>query len=195
MKISVEVEIPGWLRKLTSVVGPASAIAVAGAVFATPTVKHWNTGDPLTATDLNNLSVLTVGSVKYSVGPTHFCGIGASTTTGAMAFNGKTGFAAAKAICEASSACGLSATAHMCDASEIVRSKQVGDTVPAGWYSSQTSALNNNLGGNFITNDCVDWSSAGNSNTGPFVAQILGAGPLTASFAACSGTANVLCCD
>jgi hypothetical protein len=190
MKIKVvviDVATPAWLRRAVSVALPALGVLASGIVLAEP--KQWTSGEPLTATDLNHLDVLEVNGVKYSVGATHYCGIGPSPTTGHISFNGKTGYAGAKAMCEAAANCGP--TAHMCDSNEIIRSAQVGDPLPSSaWYSvAVVAGAPPPLSG--TVDDCKGWSSSISSDSGPIVQDASGKpGQRT-----CDLTANVACCD
>jgi len=187
--VVVDLETPAWLRKTLAVAAPLVGILASGVVFASP--KQWTTGQALTAQDLNALSVVTKGATQYSVGATHFCGTGPSTTTGKFSYNGLTGYAAAKAMCEASSGCGMSKTAHMCDAPELVRSYQLGDQFggAGGWFSlGAMIPLNGSLFNG--VNDCAGWvdNSANNYGGTSYGASA----PL---FSTCNSPQVVFCCD
>jgi hypothetical protein len=178
----IDCETPRWLRKTIACAVPlAVVLGAATLVLATP--QQWTAGQTLQAIDLNKLSVVTNGSSKYSVGATAYCGTGPTNTTGAISYNGKTGYAGAKAMCEASSACGNSATAHMCTSDELVRSAQLGMT-PVGWYSSGYDVTN--VAG-YHENDCGGWTS-----NGSYEAAAWGPNP---GFDLCGHSNPVLCCD
>jgi hypothetical protein len=183
--VVIDFEPPAWLRKLTAIGAPVLGILVSGTVLATP--KQWATGDALSAADLNALNVLTVNGVKYSVGPTHYCGIGPIQTTGAFSFNGKSSYAAAKAMCEASTGCSTSPTAHMCSGEEIGRSEALGDAVPNGWYFTYAAAA---MFSTSIVRECLAWTESLSGESGAW----LGANG-SALEAPCDSMQNVLCCD
>ncbi len=182
LKIEVDVELPAWAKKALRVGIPIAAISISGAVFATP--KQWTTGDPLTASDLNNLTVLTANGVKYSIGATHYCGMGPVFTSGNFNFSTKTGFAAAKAMCESSCS---DSTAHMCSAEELARSQQLRTVAGAGWYTTRDIAAGSTAGTEL--NDCKDWTSAGSTDLG------MNFNSTMALSTTCNITTKVLCCD
>ncbi len=184
--VVVDIETPAWLKKTLRVAAPIAAIAVSGVVIATP--KKWNTGDPLTAVDLNHLTVMTAKCVAYSIGATHYCGVGPVATNGQFSYNGKTSYAAGKAMCEASAGCGMSATAHMCSSEELSRSFALGDAVGLGWY---TSFAEGPLSGGAV-DDCVGWTGSDSADAGPASGLLSGLYP---AHGACSSMFKVVCCD
>jgi len=184
--VVIDFEAPRWLRRTFAVAAPAVAILATGVVLASPP-KQWATNDPLTATDLNALNVISVNGVKYSVGATHYCGTGPSMTDGLFSFQGKTGYPAAKAMCQQSLGCNSSPTAHMCDSVEITRSMQLGDAVPNNaWYSVPLQAT---IPGSFITDDCTGWAYNVSGDYGPV---LLASHPAEGN---CSVARPVSCCD
>jgi hypothetical protein len=187
--VVVEFEPPSWLRRAFAICAPIAGVLATGAVLAAP--KQWSNGQALTAADLNALTVITKGSTQYSVGATHFCGTSPSTTNGKFSYNGLTGYAAAKAMCEGSSGCGMSKTAHMCDASEMVRSYQLGDSFSgaSGWFSIGAIVPLNNSQFNGI-NDCSGWNDNSTNNSGE---TSYGSG--STLYSNCSSPQLVLCCD
>ena len=195
LNLTIDLEVPEWVKKTLRIVVPVAAVAVAGAVIAAP--KQWTPGEPLKSLDLNGLSVLTNGTTRFSVGPTLYCGTSPSPTTGAITFNGKNGYAGAKAMCEASAGCGMSPTAHMCDASEIQRSMQVGlSNIPTGWYSSAFYSYYPGTTASSL--DCFGWGSATNQYQGPVWSSTPEPGQGTQPWpdiGGCNTMNPVLCCD
>jgi hypothetical protein len=187
----IELRVPVALRRAVGYGLPALAILITGVVLASP--KQWASGEPLTASDLNALTVITKGTTQYSVGATHYCGIGPVATNGDFAYNGTTGYAAAKAMCAASTECGMSPSAHMCDASEIVRSKALGDQLEHGWYSGGLSYTDDSFGTTVKVRDCGDWTSSDSSSYAPALGGLTGAAAL--SISNCGASNQVLCCD
>jgi hypothetical protein len=200
MKIKVYVidfETPRWMRRVVAFVAPF--VLVAGAVtvvVAAP--QQWKTNDPLTAADLNKLSVF-VGptGARYSVGATKFCGVSTSPSTGAFTFTSAAGplkgYLAAKASCEASAQCGTSSTAHMCSSEELTRSSQAGVVVASGWYTPGVGSYVNQGGVEFVLQDCLGWSSLDPAKLGSIWST---SGPQgTPTWDRCSVSYPILCCD
>ena len=125
-----------------AVVGSFAAARAAGVTALDPSA-------PVTAAQVNaNFAAATTAQYNgdtYSVGPTLFCGATPPTTP----FVG--GYHAAKLLCE--SACG-NRPAHVCTISEVVRSAQLGMSMPEGWTAGSDG-----------TGDCMGW--AGNSRILP----------------------------
>jgi hypothetical protein len=190
--IVLDFETPKWLRKAIAYGAPiVGVLAVAGIALAAP--HHWSTNDPLTATDLNGLNVLTNGSTQYSIGATKYCGQSQDPTAGKFFLGGQTGYAASKALCQAATACGSSSTAHMCASEEIVRSRSLGISVPMGWYSTGTLSLPPmGIGTGYTVDDCKGWTTSAAGND-------LGATWSTGSdfpgAQFCNNMFPVLCCD
>jgi hypothetical protein len=205
MKIRVYVvdfESPRWLRRVLSfVAAPLLVAALVTIVAAAP--QQWKTNDPLTAGDLNKLSVVTTAAgTRYSVGATKYCGLSASVTTGAFAYMQGTlqltGYAAAKANCEASVGCASSPTAHMCSSEELIRSTQLG-IVPteSGWMAGGIGSVVNGSSG-MESNDCDGWIQGTAAQDGaiwflPSTPPIPPQGK--PAFSACNSAIRVLCCD
>jgi hypothetical protein len=188
--IRINIDLAPWQKRLIRmgvVTGSFIAAIGIGIVLASP--QQWTTGQPLTATDINKLAVISNGTTQQSVGATQYCGTSAPTN-GAISFNGLTGYAAAKAMCQASTGCGSSATAHMCSPEEVTRTLQLGASVGnGGWYTAgmyvpvPTESAS--------VSDCSGWTSNTTATLGPTVAGT----PPTPSFENCSNMANILCCD
>jgi hypothetical protein len=125
--------------------------------------------------------ILTKNGRQYSLDAT-YCG---STTATIGTFNSGThqGYLAAKDLCESVADCNQSPSAHMCTSEEIVRSMQVADVVPWGWYSTGTRA---SLAVAPI-DDCHSWSDNG-TGAGAWWAGFAGSEP-------CSVPEPILCCD
>jgi hypothetical protein len=188
--ILLDFETPKWLRKTIAYGAPLVGILVMGGIaLATP--HTWKMNDQLKSTDLNGLNQATNGTESSSVGATLYCGVSTAKTTGAFSINGLTGYPAAKALCAASTKCGPSTTAHMCDAAELSRSAQLGVTIPTGWYT--TGVVVPQASPNPLINDCNGWTSATNTfGGGTWVAMGTGTIP---SGDVCSNPYSVLCCD
>lgn len=185
MKIKVYVidfETPRWVRKTLAYVVPAIVVlGVAAVVIAAPV--QWGASETLTQAKMNAITVVTNGSVSYSVGATKYCGTGPSPTTGAISYNTLTGYAGAKAMCQASTGCGPSLTAHMCTSDEILRSRMVGISVPtSAWYATGVGVP---VSGGQIY-DCAAYTSAA-----AFGASWAG----DPDYAACTTSQPILCCD
>lgn len=190
MKIKIIVldfETPKWLRKAIAYGAPiVGVLVVAGIALAAP--HQWKTNDPLAATDLNGLNVLTNGSTHYSVGATSFCGLSATQTNGNIIGASTPGYGGAKAMCEASPGCKMSPSAHMCTSEELVRSRALGITLSNGWYSTGTwvNATNMNV------DECDGWT---NSTATNLFGAYWGTGPDRPGADFCSSMHFVLCCD
>lgn len=101
---------------------------------------------------------------QYSLAAT-YCGVTAPTN-GQFVDGANTGNVAGKSLCE--KACANSATAHMCTTPEVQRFLATGGVFPgtgpiAGWYSSGTWGFD----GTKTVVDCVGWTDATNTDTGP----------------------------
>jgi hypothetical protein len=194
--IRINIDLAPWQKRLIRagvVTGAVIAALGIGIALATPHV--WKTSDPLNATDLNGLNVVTVGTVSYSVGATKFCGESPTSTTGSFSYNSGalTGYQAAKAICQTSTGCNASATAHMCSAEEMVRSSQLGVTVPGqGWYSTGTYATQ---GAGPVVDDCYGWTAAAAGDDGAIWSPGAPSGAGDATILSCATTTPILCCD
>lgn len=192
------------------IVGSALIIlGTAAAVFAVPVT--FQAGTLLKSADLNKdfsdldtrvtaATVVTVGSKSYSLGavfkkatqPIHTGNLG--------------GYAGAKSICEAAVG---TPTAHMCTGEELVRSAQLGISVPAGggWYSSAGDAIDGTSPGQTQPNrhddDCQGWtdnSTVNNGTTvgtsdGPTWIKNTGVPQGRPFHGDCSTSNAVLCCD
>jgi hypothetical protein len=187
--VLIDFETPKWLRKTIAYGAPVIGVLIVGGLaLAAP--HQWNTNDPLKASDLNGLNVATVGTVRYSVGATKFCGAAMTPTSGAFFDSGNTGYPASKSLCEKTSACNSSPTAHMCTGEELVRSHSLGITgIPIGWYSSGVFGLSSM----HQINDCQGWTvstTAPNSDGATWGVSSPGPGSQS-----CSTPQPILCCD
>jgi hypothetical protein len=191
IEIKINIDLSPRQKKImrAAVVGGVviGALGIGIAIAAPP--HAFMTSETLTATNLNSLNVATNGSVSYSVGATTYCGTGPTSTTGAISYNGAIGYPGAKAMCQASSGCSNSPTAHMCSAEEMVRSSQLGISLPAGfgWYASGVGV---SIGSNEDV-DCAGWNSAATATYGP---GYIGS-PLESGWTTCNTMNPVLCCD
>ncbi len=108
-----------------------------------------------------------------------YCGSTAATT------GNLGGYAAGRSLCQ--TACGNQA-AHMCTMHEISISMQLGETIPAGWYS--VYARINGSGENLL--DCQGWMSNSATERGP---SPPGGSPHQPSLLNCNTSVPVLCCS
>jgi hypothetical protein len=124
-----------------------------------------------------------------------FCGTTADATTGALSDgNGNTGYKAAKKLCEAASACGPNALAHMCTWHEIAISAQLG-LVPLSpatgyWYSAGGGSVYPSP----VTylNDCGGWIHSETTYMGSTLSS--DSGSVGFSWANCNGQLKIACC-
>ena len=122
------------------------------------------------------LSVITRNNKQFSLAAV-YCGSSVPLTGNVG------GYAGAKALCEAT--CAASPSAHLCDAAEVVRTAQLGVTIPApGWYATGVYSAP----GTSPMTDCDGFTSAGASVLGPLGAAVPGSD-------ACSVAHPLLCCD
>jgi hypothetical protein len=119
--------------------------------------------------------IVRYGADEISVGGI-YCG-STMALTGAMG-----GYSGTKSLCE--TACGDSA-AHMCGAADVVRSAELGISVPAGWFASGEYGSHSSLG---PFTDCDGWTTTSAS----ILAQRWdGSRPTSGQ---CSTSATALCC-
>lgn len=176
------------LIKAGLVVGAVIGGLGVGLAVAAP--HQWKASDPLTASDLNSIAVATgPDGGRYSGGATKYCGIGATSTNGAPSYGGKAGYPATKALCEASTACGNSATAHMCSTEEVIRSASMGINMPSGWYSVGVYVVQSSYPD--LYRDCTGWTSLQSTALG----TVWGNSPDAPTNQSCNVVAPVLCCD
>jgi hypothetical protein len=184
----IDFETPRWVRKgLAYGVPLIVVLGVAAVVVAAPV--QWSTSETLTATKMNAITVITTDAgVSYSVGATTYCGTGPTSTVGGISYNG-TGYAGAKALCQASTACGSDPSAHMCTSEEIIRSSQLGISVPAGWYSTSIwGVAGSPLSAATNYGDCNGWSVSDSGHFGSFWSPNPDTRP-------CSDSEPILCCN
>jgi hypothetical protein len=156
--VTVELEIPAEVKRLALRAGVALAILFGGGAVAWAAgLVTWSSGQTLTASDLNNnfsyvqahpiLMVADGGSYSLSA---IFCGQTLPNNTGDLG-----GYASASQVCQTK--CGPAA--HMCTTEEMVRSAQLGISVPnAGWYASGVQ-LTGSAGNPVPTTDCQGFTS------------------------------------
>jgi hypothetical protein len=109
-------------------------------------------------------------------------------TQGAIQYGGESGYPAAKAACEV--AVGNSPTAHMCTAEELVRSAQLGISVPTGvWYSGGVAATRSD---DYVVWDCNRWTSLETPCSA--ASHCLGY-TWGQAYQGCSSALPVACCD
>src|SRR5262249_54610814 len=125
---------------------------------------------------------------QYSVGATKYCGGSSGSTNGLITTGGAVpdGYQSAKLLCQSAPGCGMSATAHMCSAEEMVRSAQLGISPSGpGWYSAGDSdAPQFN-----VPRECFGWTSNDSRVLGT-VWDVTFPNPFPCSFAF-----PILCCD
>jgi hypothetical protein len=183
MEIRILVDAPkGWKRRVLMFVVTPLAIVATTAIVARATVQNVDTtwiqdGGPVSATSLTTdfatvnsnfgdlqgqvttlqgqaaKPVVTINGKQWSVGAA-LCGQTAATQgliTG--------GYAGAKSLCQ--SACGGSASAHMCTTEELVRSVQAGMNITTNmWCAGGVYASPITLQGVTSTlSDCAGWTS------------------------------------
>lgn len=210
MKIVIDLELTPVQKKIVRLaVVSGVVIAALGIGLAVAAPHQWTSGDPLKATDLNGLNVVTftsdAGTTTYSVGATKFCGVGPATTTGAASYKGATGAAAMKKMCQDSVGCGSSATAHLCTSEELARSSAAPNTISftstTAWYTTGTYVIADPSTSLFLQ-DCEGWTYAGSDRAGASWNNPTTVGSAGQSVpngfpggAACSDALQVLCCD
>jgi hypothetical protein len=183
MKIEIELK-RGTARRMGLVASTVAVLGVAAAVYANQV--HFSSGQTLTAADLNsNFDELYAAAAKptitkngksISIGGT-YCGASAGPYNGAEVG----GYTGAKAKCETKCA---SATAHICDGAEMVRSEQLGLALPNGaWLASFTSSI--------TPVDCVSWTN-GQLNA---VGMVWNQSPPQFLAVNCDATHPIACCD
>jgi len=212
----VDFETPRWVRRVVAYVAPAVLVLGVAAIALAGNLVTWTDGQPLKSADLNNnftylegqitalqtaqaaaQAVLTQATADggYSLGAT-FCGATAAT---AGSFSGPgtlTGYASAKASCQAVPGCS-STGAHMCAPDEIVRTRQRGIPVTAtaadndGWMAGGT--YNYYSPGASSTTDCNGWTSSSGSSLGP--SWVLNAGANAPTIDWCNNAQPILCCN
>jgi len=207
MKLKVYVidfETPRWVRRLVAYVAPVVLVLGVAAIALAGNLVTWTDGQPLKAADLNSnfaslqsqINALQAFQVQatadggYSLGAT-FCGVTAAT---AGSFSGPgtlTGYASAKAQCQAVSTCSPTA-AHMCTSDEVVRTRQRGEAItysPAGyaWYASGVYATYAGDG----QYDCGGWSEIGSTSFGSAWSTVT----VSPNNDVCSNSHPILCCN
>lgn len=197
--VIVDLELSRLERRIMAAIAISVLVLAGGALAYAAVPRSWNSGDTLTAMDLNanfasldirvtaieTKSIETRNGKKYSLGAT-FCGTTAAT-------NGQItgGYAGAKSLCEALAACGNSLSAHMCTGDEIVRSMAVGISPPTAvsWYSTGAYLQLSTTSGD----DCIGWTDVGsNGAVGPTWGNGTGG---NIAFRPCSNLLPVSCCD
>lgn len=197
MGIDIQIRIdltPRQKKVMRGAVVTGVVIGALGVGLAIAAPHQWSTNDPLKASDLNGLNVATYtsdgGTTQQSVGTTKFCGLSATTTTGAISYSGLQSYAAAKKMCEVAPGC--SATAHMCTGEEIVRSGSLGIPAPAScaWYAGSYRADSSIA----VINDCAGYTFGGSAaNSGP--AACPNGSAWNWSYSGCNASMLVACCD
>jgi hypothetical protein len=121
-----------------------------------------------------------------------YCGMTASVTGNLAPLSTGTGYAAAKALCQAVSGC--SASAHVCTTEEMVRHASTGGTFTSNvWYVSGILSWTWNPApaNNFAMNDCIGFSSAATTGYGAMWLMSTNA----PNFAVCNVSNPLACCD
>lgn len=218
MTINVEVSATST-RRLLILMTTAFGLATTSVAFAALT--SFQDGDQLEAGKLNGnfteleakivvleekseRPTITVVGGKYSLGAV-YRGATDQTTKGKIVAKTKTGYEAAKVLCEDRL---LSSSAHMCTSEELVRSRQLGiKLLVEGWYSSggfgedvTSGAVTYGDGKTVYVADCEGWAVDTSDYSGQAlrINQKTGVGatiPLVPSIGSCSGDRPVLCCD
>lgn len=183
MKIEIELK-PGSARRIGVVAATCAVLGAAAAVYANQI--HFSSGEALTAAALNgNFDELYAATAKPAITKNgksisiagSYCGASATAYTGAEV----AGYTGAKAKCETTCA---SATAHLCDAAEITRSRQLGLTLPDGaWVAAFTSSN--------TPADCVSWTNGAVNGSG----LVLNQSPPILTTVDCNTSHTLACCD
>ena len=154
------------LTRLALVVGVPLATLVGARLdaLAAVSLKTWNSGDTLTAADLNAnfeaLRVSTANSKSYSLNGL-YCGTTVTTHDGALTGQPTNGYARVKLLCEGK--CGT-ATAHACMPEELLRSTSIGLTIVDGWYN--TGLYTDYYAGPGGRSDCDGWTTTSTTRVG-----------------------------
>ena len=183
MKIEIELK-PESARRIGVVAATCAVLGLAAAVYASQT--HFTSGQLLTAAALNGnfdelyaaaaKPTITKNSKSISIGGS-YCGASVATYDGSEVG----GYTGAKAKCETTCA---STTAHMCDAAEITRSRQLGLTLPDGaWVAAFT--------GSNTPPDCISWTSGLANGVG----MVVNLSPPILLTVDCTTTHALACCD
>jgi hypothetical protein len=186
MAMKIEIELtPGTARRIGRVAVTLAILGIGAAVYASQT--HFSSGQALTAASLNNnfdelyaaaaKPTITRGGKSISVGGA-FCGASSPVIGGMLG-----GYAGAKATCETT--CG-SATAHMCDVTEVIRSQALGLTF-AGVGDNQLAWVTPFYNSGTAIQDCAGWTSVN--------AQGLGWSPSLRAEFSCGQAHSIACCD
>jgi hypothetical protein len=182
MKIEIDLK-PGTTRRIGIVAATLGVLGLVAVVHASQI--HFSSGQALTAAQLNNnFDELYAAAAKPTVtknGKTISIG-GAYCGVTADPYDGSTvgGYTGAKAKCE--TAC-TSATAHMCDAAEIGRSRQLGISLPDGAWAASFTSTN-------TPHDCVSWTNNLNN-----VGLVINAAPPILMEVTCNTSHAIACCD
>jgi hypothetical protein len=184
MKIEIELK-PASARRLGAVAATLIVLGLVAVVHANQT--KFSSGQALTAAQLNhNFDEVYAAAAKpaisrdgkaISIGGA-YCGKTAGAPYDGSAVGGYSG---GKAQCE--DVC-LSPTAHMCDAAEIVRSRQLGVALPDGaWVAAFTSTTTDV--------NCLSWTNNQNNNFG----MVTSLAPPILFQVQCSTSHAIACCD
>jgi hypothetical protein len=197
--IKVHIELTSAQKRIIRAgVVTGSVIAAVGLGLAIAAPHQWASNDPLKATDLNGLNVVTYtsdgGTSSFSVGATKYCGQSPTTSTGTASYGGQVGYAAMKKLCEVATGC--SSTAHMCSGDELARSVAIGDNPPlnsaGGWYESGASSPG---GQSPIIGDCQGWMLTNSNFQGAVWVNNPGNSQNGPSSGGCNTSNYVFCCD
>jgi hypothetical protein len=196
MEIKIVVDGPkGWKRRVLMLCGALVGVIALPVVIARAYSTAWiQSGQPVSAAALSadldevqtRLAALEAFKTRatqdggFSLGAT-FCGATGST-------NGQitNGYAGAKGLCTALSACGMSSTAHMCTTEDLSRSMQLGITLATGWYSAFVEIVDHNGLG---YSDCGAWTNSTPTAGGSYW------GGSYATLDLCNNSHPVLCCN
>ncbi len=189
IKINLDLS-PRQKKIVRAAVVAGAVIGALGIGIAIAAPVQWTASETLTQAKMNAITVVTNGSVSYSVGATKYCGTGPTNTTGAISYDGATGYAGAKAMCQASTGCGSSPTAHMCSSEEIARSLQLGiNPAPGSWYATAIASITPYTG----IPPMVDCQGFTNSTTSQY--GVIWGGSGAPGSDTCNASLPVLCCD
>jgi hypothetical protein len=213
MKIKVyvlDLEIPRKTKRIALLLSAPLVVLIGLGAIAYATVPNiFTSGEALSSAQMNanfgnldgrltaieGLLATATADGGYALGAT-YCGATAATEGSFSGPGTLTGYASAKAQCQAVPGC-APASAHMCTADEMVRTRQTGRSIDAGaatygWFS--TGSYGYYPGTGTYTGDCEGWTT----NSASVLGDIWGTmttPPEIPQPTYCSATYPILCCN
>jgi hypothetical protein len=211
MKIKVyvlDLEIPRRTKRIALLLGGPVALLVGLGAIAYATVPNlFASGDELSSAKMNanfanldgrlaaveGLLAAATADGGYSLGAT-YCGPTAMTEGSFSGPGTLTGYASAKAQCQAVVGCSP-ATAHLCTSEELVRTRQIGGKIDAGaagygWFATGAYV---DYGGAYA-GDCEGWTTNATTVLGE-VWGTVATPPEIPQPTYCSNAYAILCCN